>query len=451
MFDVDAIPCFPLKLTPDGDGWLIRNPITGAEHELNQTAYWLLRLCDGYCTWGEIVAELGRAYQASRAQVTALSEPLLRVLTDDGVLWWRRQRMHWWRLPPPTAVLWDLTAGCNLSCRHCVVSAGPSNPSNNGELSLDECRRLADELAAFGVRQLILSGGEPLMRGDFFEIAEHAASRGLSLQIATNATLITERAAERLAAIGADAQVSLDGATPEVHDDFRQVPGTWKRAVRGIRHLVAAGVPVMVAAAVTKANVDQIPALYDLAADLGAHTFRILPFVPFGRGGTARELEVSPQEMREVTVYLRQRRDEGGLPVAPMEFECTFAPPSQERADPQTRVGCDGAAAYCTITSSGEVLPCNFFAGVEAENVREHNFAWIWENSRFLNYFRSLTVSDIHGACQSCAWLPVCRGSCIAPNFAHGDIFQANCHCWLVNATAAAGGSSLHDEAKQDG
>jgi radical SAM protein with 4Fe4S-binding SPASM domain len=295
---------------------------------------------------------------------------------------------------------------------------------------------VADELAAFGVQQLILSGGEPLMRPDLIEIAEHAARQGLSLQIATNGTLISRQIANRLAAIGADAQVSLDGATPEVHDAFRQVPGSWARTVQGIRHLVTAGVPVMVAAVVTKMNAGQIPALYDLAAERGAHSFRILPFVPFGRGQAVRELELSPQEMRNVTDDLLQRRDQGGLPVVSMEFECTFSSPPQERAAPQTRIGCDGAVAYCTITSNGEVLPCNYFAGAEAYNVKEHRFAWIWENSRFLNYFRSLTVSDIRGACQDCAWLPTCRGSCIAANFAHGDVFQANCHCWLVAAEA---------------
>lgn len=432
MFDIDAVPSFFFKMIPDQDGWFIRNPLTENEHKLNRDAYWLLRLCDGKRTWNEIVEQLSQAYQTSNSQIAELSGPLVRQLFEEGLLWWRHQRMRRWRLPPPAAVLWDLTAKCNLRCRHCVVSA---DSSKSGELSLDECHKLVDDLAAFGVQQLILSGGEPLMRRDFFEIATHAASQGLHLQLATNATLVTKQIATRLTAIrGVDAQVSLDGATPEVHDDFRQVPGTWERTVRGIRNLVKTGVPVMVAAVVTKANIDQIPALYALAADLGAHTFRILPFVPFGRGGTARELEVSPEEMRDVTAYLYQRRNEGGLPVAPMEFECTFGPPPAKSADQQARIGCDGAAGYCAVTADGEVLPCNFFAGVEAENVRENNFAWIWEHSDFLNYFRSLTISDIDGACQECSWLPNCKGSCIAANFAHGDIFQSNCHCWVAQA-----------------
>jgi len=438
MFDPDTTPFFPLKLNPNRNCWLIRNPITSNEYKLNQAAYWLLKLCNGYYTWAEIVAELARAYKASNAEIVEYSEPLLHTMTEDGVIWWRRQRMQLWRLPPPSTVLWDLTAKCNLYCRHCVVSA---SHSNQNELSLDKCHSLTEELAAFGVQQLILSGGEPLMRRDFFQIAEHVARLGLSLQVATNATLITKKAAQRLAAIGADAQVSLDGATTAVHDDCRQQIGAWKSAVKGIRHLVKAKVQVIVAATITKVNIDQIPALYNLAADLGANTFRILPFVPFGRGGAHRNLEVSPQEMQKTTAYLRKRRNEDRLPVAPMEFECTFADSPPKTVDHQPHIGCDGAVTFCTIAFNGDVLPCNFFAGVETGNVKEHSFAWIWENSRFLNYFRSLTVSDIGGACQSCVWLPACRGSCIAASFAHKKIFKGNPHCWMAHSVAVSGHS----------
>ncbi|MGP8319662.1 MAG: radical SAM protein [Methanosarcinaceae archaeon] len=427
----DAIPYFPFKVASEENIWLIKNPITSAEHEIDRSAYNVLQLCDGYHKFDEIIIELARNYQMDRNKVTALVKPLLDLLTGEGMLWWRSQRMQFWNLSPPMAVLWDLTSRCNLCCSHCVVSAGIQD---NDELSLEECFHLIDDMANFGVQQLILSGGEPLMRPDFLDIVKYAASKGLILQIATNCTLITGEIAECLSSVQASAQVSLDGATPDVHDGLRQCPGAWQRTIEGIKILVEAGVPVMIAAVVTNANAAQIPALYELAADLGTQRFRILPFVPFGRGGDAVELEVSPQKMREITIYLRNRSNDGGLPVVQMEFECTLNPLKPEKLDPQTHIGCDGGIAYCTITSTGDVLPCNYFAGVETENVRENSFANIWKNSQFLNYFRSLNISDIKGVCQNCDWLSVCRGSCIAANFAHGDIFQANCHCWLVDA-----------------
>jgi radical SAM protein with 4Fe4S-binding SPASM domain len=425
------IPFFPFKLKAEGDSWITHNPVTLGLYELNKTCCHLVKLCDGNRSLNEIVTELSRRYQITEEEVARVSQPILEELTKDGLLWWRNQLMQKFEAPPPSAVLWNLTNACNLHCSHCVVKSGTKSSK---ELTLIECLRLIDEMAAFGVQELILSGGEPLIHPHFLEITEYAAKKRLSLHVATNATLITEKLAERLAAIGVNAQVSLDGASPETHDVFRQQPGSWQRTVIGIRKLVSAKVPVMVASVVTKINIRQIPDLYKLAKDLGAHTYRILPFVPFGRGGAHYELEVSPHEMKEVTAYL-STQSKKGLPVAPMEFECTFSAPPLGKVDPQTRIGCDGSVAYCTISSCGDVLPCSFFEGVKAENVRDHSFSWIWRNSHFLNYFRSLRTTDIHGACRTCPWLSTCRGSCIATNFAHGDIFQSNCHCWLANNT----------------
>lgn len=430
MINRKSVPYFPFSFVRENDVWVLHNPLFGIEEELNQVAYWVLKLCDGYRTLEEVATELSGAYGESEDEILRRIEPMLSQFTDEGLLWWRNRRMTWWRLPPPMAVLWDLTSSCNLRCRHCVVSAGPSC---HDELSNEDCRRLIDEMSTFGVNQLILSGGEPMLRPDFFDIARYAASKGLSLQVATNGTLIDEGAAKELSRIGACAQVSLDASIPEIHDDFRQVSGSWDRTVQGIRQLVKEKVPITLASVVTSCNVDDIPQLYELAADLGVHTFRILPFVPSGRGDSIRDLEISPARMKELTGHLLEKKEEVGLDIAPMEFECTFSLPPEENTDKDTRLGCDGGVAYCTITSKGEVLPCNYFVGAEAENVKEKDFEWIWHNSRFLNYFRSLVVSDLHGECGECSWLSVCRGSCVAANFSHGDIFQSNCHCWLVH------------------
>ena len=372
------------------------------------------------------------SFKISRDVVIQSSESLLNALTEEGILWWRKQRMKAWRYPPPSTVLWDLTSHCNLACKHCVVDAG-SIPTSVSDLTKEQCIKLIDDLAEFKIGEIVLSGGEPLMRPDFFEIINHIANSGLSMQLSTNATLITESVAQRIADLAANVQVSIDAATPQIHDEFRQSNGSWKKAINGIKYLVEYGSPVTLATTVVTLNVHQISELYNLASDLNVTTYRILPFVPYGRGRTAFDLEISPEQMREVTEYLRDMRETGPINVAPMEFEYTLSPPNETDTQSQSRIGCDGGVAYCTITSNGEVLPCNFFAGAETNNVKEHSFQWIWENSRFLNYFRSLVVSDIKGECQNCTWLPKCRGSCVAANFAHGDIFQSNVHCWQMS------------------
>jgi radical SAM protein with 4Fe4S-binding SPASM domain len=286
-------------------------------------------------------------------------------------------------------------------------------------------------MVAFGIRDIILSGGEPLMRPDWLRIASYARFRGLSVSISTNGTRVTKAIALKIAELQADVQVSLDGATPGVHDYLRRSPGTWEQALAGVRNFVAAGVTVTIGTTVTRANIHQIPALCDLSRGLGAQMFRIIPFVPFGRGGSWRKLEVSPRAMAQVTEYLRQRRRQNDIDIAEMEFECTFDPPPLQPAEPQSGIGCGGAQAYFTITETGEVLPCHFFAGVEAEKVLEHDLAWIWEHSRFLNYFRSMTAGDLTGSCKKCDWLASCLGSCRAANFAHGNLFRGNYHCWM--------------------
>ncbi|MHA2213102.1 MAG: radical SAM protein, partial [Candidatus Thorarchaeota archaeon] len=195
MNDIDAIPYFPVRIESDRDVWVIRNPTSGTEYELTQSMYYLLSLCDGYRNWGEILDELERIHDSRRTQIEKASEPLLQLLQREGILWWRRKRLHVRRVPPPTAILWEMTNRCNLSCRHCGASAGAPKQE---ELSLEECLRLVDDLAAFGAKCLILSGGEPLTHPEFFKIAKHAANHGFEIQVATNATLITKSMAGRI-------------------------------------------------------------------------------------------------------------------------------------------------------------------------------------------------------------------------------------------------------------
>jgi radical SAM protein with 4Fe4S-binding SPASM domain len=430
--DKSAVPYFPFRISKDNDIWITKDPLSSEIQELNEAAYWLLKMCDGYRTLDEIITQLSTSFHSEQDTVMRKSRSVLDELTNRGLLWWRSERMNCWKVPAPAGVLWDLTSKCNLRCRHCVVSAGEEC---NDELGFEDCCRLVDEFADFGVAQLILSGGEPMIRKDFFGIAEYAASRNILIQVATNGTLIDEDAAEKLANIGARAQVSLDSSIPAIHDTFRQSLGSWQKTVDGIKLLVKAGVPVTLAAAVTTMNIDNIPELYELGKELGVHTFRILPFVPSGRGMEALDLEVKPERMQELTEFLLGKREADGPEIAPMEFECTFRPIPEQgfKTDSDARIGCDGAIGYCTVTSKGDVLPCNYFEGADVENVKDRSFRWIWDNSRFLNYFRSLKASDMKGECSRCQWLSVCRGSCIAANFTRRDLFQANCHCWLVN------------------
>ncbi len=430
MINNTWIPFFPYKLKLNSKEFILDHPITGHQYDINHDTKVLLDLCNGFNTFNEISIELARIYSVNMKHVSLESKKILRMLSNDNIIWWRKQRMRHWNLPPPPLVFWNITNKCNLSCCHCAVSASKSHKQ---ELNLNESKHLIDELAGFGVKTIMLSGGEPLMQKNIIEISKNIFDQGVNVQIATNATMITEEIADKLTDICVGAHVSLDGATPEIHNKIRQRSDSWSDTIRGIRNLIAVDIPVMIATVITKINIEQIPEIYQFANELGVDSYRILPFIPFGRGRDIKGLEVSPDQMRALITKLRQYREGNKIQISTMPFECIFSLPSKKDVDPDTQIGCDGARDHCTITSTGDVLPCNYFEGIATENVKEHKFSWIWENSHFLNYFRSLTISDIQGPCQTCAWLSLCKGSCIAVNYTHRNIFYGNPHCWIAS------------------
>lgn len=427
--DGTLVPYFPLKIEQQGDRWQVHNPVDEETYWLNDHGWYLLQLCNGYNTFDEIVQLISNQYRTSLQPCRDGINSILDPLTESGMIWWRKERMRWIRTPPPQSVFWELTWACNHSCLHCVVSGGKKD---SRELMTEECKRLADELARLGLKSIAFSGGEPLLREDFFEIAEHVSRLGIATQIATNGTLVDEGVARQLKRLDFNVQITLNGSSPQTHDRFCGMENAYEKAVNGVTFLNRAGVPTTIATVATKANVSDIPDTVDTAIRLGAESFRLIPFIPSGRGKRNRELELEPTVMKELTQYLMARREEGDITITPMEFEHTFSEPPGGAVDPSVQLGCNGATTYCTIGATGEVLPCSYFSGVKAEDVRNKPFGWIWSNSRFLNYFRSLKVADIEGPCQTCRWLSVCRTGCRAANRAYGDLFGSNRHCWVA-------------------
>ena len=267
---------------------------------------------------------------------------------------------------------------------------------------------------------------------NFFAIAKKVRELGMSIQVATNGTLVTPQVAQALMDLGAQVQVSLDGSTAEIHDFLRPGQNAFNRSIEGIRALVAAGHKITIGTVLSNRNIKDIPAMVALTQQLGATTFRLIPFIPKGRGQLNKDMEVPRAQVKEVIQYLHGMRGWRGLNIAPLEFEeMLFGGICPDLPAPERPLKCGGAIAYATITPIGEVLPCHFFEGVRADNVQSSAFRDVWLHSRFLNYFRHLRVSDLHGNCSTCTWLPRCAGSCRAVNHAKGDLFGGNFACWV--------------------
>ncbi|HLA39504.1 MAG TPA: radical SAM protein, partial [Candidatus Glassbacteria bacterium] len=144
-------------------------------------------------------------------------------------------------------VFWETTAGCNLTCQHCrrldICGAGLAP----GDMETAEALKLVEDIAEFARPILVLSGGEPLIRKDIFQIARHASDRGLPVALATNGVLVDDGVADRIVEAGVRrVSISFDGATPEVHDRFRGLPGSFEAAAAGFRRLKERGMSMQV-------------------------------------------------------------------------------------------------------------------------------------------------------------------------------------------------------------
>src|SRR4030065_205839 len=198
----------------------------------------------------------------------------------------------------PFLVVWDFTHKCNLSCKHCYSNSGAVLEE---ELSTMEALGVVDQLAEAGVTALACSGGEPLSRKDFFNVASHAVKRGLYVSVATNGTLLTKENVKKLKRTGVHyVEVSIDGATAQTHDEFRGVPGAFDKAVEGLKSCVEEELCACIATTATKSNLAEMAAIIDLAIEIGAKRFTHFNFIPTGRGKALYDQDLAPEAREEV-------------------------------------------------------------------------------------------------------------------------------------------------------
>src|SRR5262249_29873365 len=219
------------------------------------------------------------------------------------------------RATPYTAysVSWNLTQRCNLECSHCYMSAF-AGADTRGELSTAECRRVMDEIALVNPNVfLILTGGEPLLRKDIWDIAAYAAEKKFTTVLGTNGVLLREPEAQRMRAHGVlGASISLDSTDRAKHDAFRHLAGAWDAALRATRVLSDAGLDFSLHMSVTDWNVAEVPAMIDLAKRLGAKVLNFFFLVRTGRGKNLTDIDAAAYE--RILTYLARVQGVGGGP-----------------------------------------------------------------------------------------------------------------------------------------
>jgi radical SAM protein with 4Fe4S-binding SPASM domain len=355
-------------------------------------------------------------------------------------------------LPPPRIVAWEITKRCDLACKHCRASA--NTEPDPQELSPGEALALVDQLAQAGTRLLILSGGDPLLRDDWSDIAARATAAGMRVTMAPNGLHVTAEVASCMRACGIQrAAISLDFPTPELHDGFRGVPGAFDAAIRALRLLREAGIECQVNTTITALNVDHVDGVIDLALALGTAAFHPFLLVETGRGEELAPQALTPERCEEMMVRLRRREVElrGRLAFKPTDMPQYCRVAAQDGAgrrgpgeagavlDRMTR-GCQAGRAFCFISSRGEVNPCGYLP-LPAGNVRVSRLAEIWRASAVLQALRDDDL--IQGKCGICEFRRIC-GGCRARAFAHGgDWMSPEPLCaYLPRAAGADAGSA---------
>ena len=339
--------------------------------------------------------------------------------------------------PRPHVVAWEATRACNLACRHCRASA-ETQPAPD-ELTTAEIEAVIDDIAAFARPVFIISGGEPLMRADIFEVARYGHERGLRVVMSPNGTLITPQVARQMAEAGiARISVSIDGSCAERHDAVRGVPGAFDAALAGLACAREAGVGFQLNTSVMRQTLDDLPAIHGLAQRLGAEAWHIFMLVPTGRGQAGDEVTPAEYERTLNWIYDTAR-------TSPLPIRVTCGPHymrivavrggggggggghagGHAGMDRATR-GCLAGNGYCFISHRGEVFPCGYLP-LEAGNVRRQPFHEIYQQSELFQMLRD--VSRLEGKCGACEYASVCGGCRARAYSATGNVLAEEPFC----------------------
>ncbi len=197
-------------------------------------------------------------------------------------------------------IAWETTRRCNLKCVHCR-SSSELEAKGHPDFSFDEAKRVLDDISSYASPVVVLSGGEPLLRPDIFEIAKYGGAKGLRMCLATNGTLVTEAIADKIKEADIKmVSMSLDGATAAVHDNFRNVPGAFDSTLSAMRIFREKGIKFLINSSFTKRNQEEIPKLYKLAKELGATAWYMFMIVPTGRGEEIMNELISKEDYEEL-------------------------------------------------------------------------------------------------------------------------------------------------------
>ncbi|MEZ3117243.1 TIGR04053 family radical SAM/SPASM domain-containing protein [Halobaculum sp. MBLA0147] len=318
----------------------------------------------------------------------------------------------------PIVLVWEVSRACELACDHCRAEATPARHPD--ELTTTEGKRLLEQAREFGEGQIVVfSGGDPLKRPDLTELVRYGDELGLRMALTPSGTTALTR--ERLAAL-ADAglgrlAVSLDAGDPAIHDGYRGEQGVFADTLRAARWADDLGLDLQINTTVCARTVDELPAVRELAADLGATRWAVFFLVPVGRGRTLEP--VSAERADRVLDWLHEVRADADFAVktteAPMlrrvGLQRDGVDPDEidpTRGPPATRPSALAGDGFAFVSHTGEVCPSGFLPE-SVGNVREASVVELYRDSELFQRLRD--PEALEGKCGECAFRRVCGGS----------------------------------------
>ncbi|HEY6182169.1 MAG TPA: TIGR04053 family radical SAM/SPASM domain-containing protein [Terriglobales bacterium] len=343
----------------------------------------------------------------------------------------------------PLVVIWEVTRACDLACFHCRASAQPCR--NPLELSTVEGMKLIDDIADLDPPIFIFTGGDPLKRPDIYALVKYAAEKGLHPAMTPSATpLLTRESLENLKQAGLRRlALSLDGPTPELHDSFRGVTGSFARTLDAIYWANSIGLPVQINTTVSKRNIDELENILSVIRNFRIVMWSLFFMVPTGRAQTA-DLP-SAQEIENAFARIYSLAQGVPFKVKTTEAQHYRRYVLQQR---KTKVPDESSAnsipgilpvnegkGFMFISHTGEVQPSGFLP-LPAGNVRKASVQDIYRNSDLFTQLRD--TDNLKGKCGDCEFREICGGSRARAYAITGDAFDEDPSCVYIPRTVQA-------------
>jgi radical SAM protein with 4Fe4S-binding SPASM domain len=344
-------------------------------------------------------------------------------------------------------IVWNITNKCNYKCKHCYSDSTYSNEASI--LTLEEIKKIIYDLKLMNVPVILLSGGEPLMRKDIFEIIKIIKDNGIRVSLSSNGSLIDENKALKLKELGVSyVGISIDGKE-ETNDSFRGIKGAFKKSLKAIENCNNVGLKVGLRFTLQKNNYNEVNYILNLMEKINVNRICFYHLVPSGRGKNIADKILSHEETRGILDLLYDYSEKSILKKEKKEILTVtnhadgpyiYLKTKEKNPDKAERIlshlmnnrGNRSGIAIANIDWEGNVYPDQFSKFLKLGNLKNQSFIDIWTGKNLeLEQFRN-RKSNLKGRCEKCKWLNICNGNLRARAYnINNDIWASDPACYL--------------------